>query len=72
MDRTNSLDFNGEGYVDPTAGAAMRTIQREENAALDSKVNFLIKVIKFIATEAGFEITNRIELRDRKTGREYK
>ena len=64
--------FNSEGYADPTAYAAMRTIQREENAVLDSKVNFLIKVIKFIATEAGFDITNRIELRDRKTGREYK
>lgn len=64
--------FNSEGYADPTAYAAMRTIQREENAALDSRVNLLIKVIKFIATEAGFDVINRIELRDRKTGRKYK
>ncbi len=64
--------FNSEGYPDPTAYSAMSTIKREENAALDYKVNFLIKVIKFIATEAGFDITNRIELRDRKTGRVFK
>lgn len=64
--------FNSEGYPDPTAYGAIKTINREEAAALDCKVNFLIKVIKFIANEAGFNITNRIELRDRKTGRVFK
>lgn len=64
--------FNSEDYADPTAFAAISSVTREENAELDSRVNFLIKVIKFIADGAGFDITNRIELRDRKTGKEFK
>ena len=62
---------NSEGYTDPTAHAALGPIAQEE-AALESKVNFLIKVLKFIANGAGFDVTNRIELCDRKTGRFFK
>ena len=62
---------NSEGYTDPTAHAALEPIAQEE-AALESKVNILIKVLKFIANEAGFDVTNRIELCDRKTGRFFK
>lgn len=64
---------NSEGYADPTAHAALEPIaQEEEEAALESKVNFLIKVLKFIANEAGFDVVNCIELRDRNTGRLFK
>lgn len=62
---------NSEGYADPTAHAALEPIAQEE-AALEGKVNFLIKVLKFIANEAGFDVVNRIELRDRNTGRCFK
>ncbi len=62
---------NSEGYADPTAHAALEPIAQEE-AALESKVNFLIKVLKFIANEAGFNVVNCIELRDRNTGRLFK
>jgi hypothetical protein len=62
---------NIEGYADPTAHAALEPIAQED-AALESKVSFLIKVIKFVASGAGFEISNRIELRDRKTGKEFR
>ena len=62
---------NSEGYTDPTARTALEPIAQEE-AALESKVNILIKVLKFIINEAGFDITNRIELCDRKTGRFFK
>ena len=62
---------NSEGYTDPTAHAALEPIAQED-AALESKVNFLIKVLKFIANEAGFDVLNRIELCDRKTGRVFK
>lgn len=41
-------------------------------AALEGKVNFLIEVLKFIANEAGFDALNRIELRNRNTGRLFK
>ena len=39
------------------------------NAALEGKVNFLIKVLKFIIAESGFELLARIEIKDKKTGR---
>lgn len=44
----------------------------EEHEALDAKVNTLIKVLKFIIAESGFELAARIELRDRKTGRFFR
>ena len=62
---------NSEGYTDPTAHTALEPIAQEE-AALESKVNILIKVPKLNAHEAGFDVTNRIELCDRKTGRVFK
>ena len=54
---------NGEGYPDPTAYNALRPIMQED-AALEGKVNFLIKVLKFI-----IELLARIEIKDKKTGR---
>lgn len=59
---------NAEGYPDPTAYNALRPIMQED-AALEGKVNFLIKVLKFIIAESGFELLARIELKDKKTGR---
>lgn len=59
---------NAEGYADPTAYNALKPIIQAD-AALDGKVNFLIKVLKFIIAESGFELLARIELRDKKTGR---
>lgn len=60
---------NAEGYADPTAYAALTNIQVEESAALDARVNTLIKVLKYIIAVSGFEMVNRIELRDKKSGR---
>lgn len=60
---------NAEGYADPTAYNAIKKVSAEEHEALDAKVNTLIKVLKFIIAESGFELAARIELRDRKTGR---
>lgn len=63
--------YNSEGYADPTAYGALKPIVQAD-AALEGKVNFLIKVLKFIANNAGFDVINRIELRDRNTGRLFK
>ena len=60
--------LNASGYPDPTAYYALKPIIREE-AELDGKVNFLIKVLKYIIAESGFELLARIELRDKRTGR---
>lgn len=63
---------NAEGYADPTAYNAIKKVSAEGHEALDAKVNTLIKVLKFIIAESGFELTARIELRDRKTGRFFR
>jgi len=44
----------------------------KEDTALENRVNFLIKVLKFIINETGFELLNRIEIKDKKTGRCFK
>lgn len=71
MGNTKNPHNNSEGYADPTAYGALMPIMQAD-AALEGKVNFLIKVLKFIANEAGFDVVNRIELRDRNTGRRFK
>ena len=63
--------FNASGCADPTAYEALKPIIKED-AELESKVNFLIKVLKFIINETGFELLNRIEIKDKKTGREFR
>ena len=65
------LRKNGEGYADPTAYAALSPIVREENE-LEKCANTLIKTLKYILGLAGFELISRIEIRDIRTGREFK
>ena len=57
--------YNSEGYPDPTAYCAMRTNKRF------AKAKFIIKIILFIAWEAGYRVVGKIELEDRQTGRRY-
>lgn len=66
---------NKEGYSDPTAGEAIGTLtkeerreERERNAAVTS----LITMLKQIISLAGFELVERIVLRDKETGKEYR
>lgn len=60
--------LNASGHPDPTAYYGMKSVVQADEA-LEGKVNFLIKVLKFIIAESGFELLARIELRDKKTGR---
>ena len=62
---------NAEGYADPTAYEGMKNIIRETTDT-ERKCNFLIKVIKFIVKESGFELLNRIELKHTDSGRIFK
>lgn len=64
------LHKNSEGYIDPTAYAALKSIINDEKS--EKKAAYLISVVKFIAKESGFEILNRVVLKDKKTGRIYK
>lgn len=59
--------YNQSGCADPTAYRALKNLSEEEQ-----KVNVLIKVLKFIIHESGFELLNRIELQARDSGRIYK
>jgi len=54
---------NSEGYPDPTAYEAIRQAD-----ALQQEVNRLIGVLKYIIDKSGFELLNRIEIRDKRTG----
>lgn len=62
---------NSEGYPDPTAYEALRPLIEEENA-LERWVTQLIKTLKYIIGLAGFELTCRIEIKDKKTGRTFR
>lgn len=59
--------FNSEGYPDPTAYAVIK-----KETDLEKKVSLLISVLKAIIDLSGFELTNRIEIRDKETGRYFR
>lgn len=58
---------NKSGLPDPTAYNGSKAISEEEQIVTD-----LVWVIKKIARWAGFEIINRVEFRNRKSGRMYR
>ena len=62
---------NNEGYVDPTAGAAMATVKREENAELVDRNHKLIYAIRNVVDLAGFEIVGRVTLKHKKSGKVF-
>ena len=58
---------NKSGCNDPTAYAATKPISDEEQ-----RVSDLVKVIRQIVRWAGFDLLNRMEFRERNSGRTYK
>lgn len=67
----DDLHRNAEGYADPTAFKGMQPVIKQE-ADLEGKVAFLIKVLKFIIRSAGFELVGRIVIKDKETGRVFR
>ena len=65
------LNKNAEGYVDPTACKAVTKVMQEEQERL-RRVTAVVGILKSAADLAGFDLVNRVVLRDRKTGREYR
>lgn len=63
--------FNGSGCKDLTAYYAINNVIKEENE-LNKRVHNLINVLKFIIDWAGFELIGRIEIRDKKTRKEFR
>ena len=62
---------NSEGYADPTASEGLKPIIREDEEQ-QRRLNNLIFVLKYIIRLAGYDLLNRVELKDKKTGREYR
>ena len=66
MGDINNPKRNSEGYSDPTAFQAMNNVDQQK------RVTDLIKVLLYIIDKSGFELTERISLRDKRTGKDYK
>ncbi len=66
-----NLKYNQSGCADPTAYEAISNVIKEEKE-LDKKVHNLISVLKLIIDWAGFELIDRIEIRDKKTKKEFR
>lgn len=62
---------NSEVYNDPTAFAALYKIHQEE-IEQQRRVSELIRVLKYIIDKSGFELAARIELREKRTGKEFR
>ncbi len=71
MGNRDNPKFNSEGYFDPTAYEGTKEIIKEESIQ-QKRVNDLVFVLKYIIDKAGFEMGNRVVLRDKKTGKEYR
>ncbi len=71
MGDKRNLKYNQSGCADPTAYEAISNIIEEEKE-LDKKVHNLIRVLKLIIDWAGFELIGRIEIRDKKTRKEFR
>lgn len=67
---------NPEGYADPTAtiavGRAARMQAEVENQEAEKRVGDLMKTLKYIIRLAGFELAERVQIKDTRTGRVYK
>lgn len=61
---------NNEGYNDPTAYHGTKNAMQGDKD--EKRVSTLIGAIKGLIDLAGFDLLNRIEIRDRRTGREYR
>lgn len=63
--------FNQSGCKDLTAYEAIKHVSKEEHE-LNQKVHDVITILKFIIGLAGFDLIARIEIRDKKTGKEFR
>lgn len=65
---------NHEGYADPTPHKALTRVERYYEAQRteeEQRVSALIKPLKTNIDLAGFDLTERVKLKSRKTGRVY-
>lgn len=71
MGNSKNPRFNSEGYHDPTAYEALKPIIKED-IAIQNKLNKLITDLKLVIDLSGFELIGRIQLKHRKSGKEFR
>lgn len=67
----DELSRNGSGYTDPTSSTVLHAIQKRE-MEVDENANRIIKLIKDLLRICDFELIERIQIRHKPTGREYR
>lgn len=65
---------NAEGYQDPTVDKVFASVLKkpplsEQDARSLSRIKHLMHIIRFLADEFGFDIEERVVLRDKQTGK---
>lgn len=77
--RENDISKNGSGCSDPTARKAICKVVREidseseaERKESKERLDDVLKIVKKIVGLAGFELEERIVLKDKKTGRVWR
>lgn len=67
----NDIKYNGSGCKDPTAYEVIKAEDARERAE-KHRLTKVIDCIKAIIDIAGFELTERVCLRDKTSGKEYR
>lgn len=67
----DELSRNGSGYYDPTASPVLHAIHKRE-MEVDENANRIIRLIKDLLRICDFELIERIQIRHKPTGREYR
>lgn len=71
MGSDNNPRYNASGCADPTAYAALKPIIKED-AEIERKAYEVVKIVKIIIGWAGFELVQRVQIKHRKTGKEFR
>lgn len=64
---------NADGYNDPTVDRVFANIEKKPMSEQDvralARIKHLMKIVRFTAGEFGFDIEERVVLRDKQTGK---
>ena len=67
--KTDNPKKNAEGYLDTTPHKAVKNMEHQKEI---NRVHKLVHTIVYICNLAGFDVVERIVLKDRKTGKVWK
>lgn len=70
MGRENDPKRNASGYLDLTAYDAIKAADKDIDS--DARLKRLLATIFYICDLAGFHIENRLEIRDKRTGKVWR